>query len=180
MNKIIPGMAAILFAAMLTAVSCGRGDGGADSDTLVSRAVSDSACYNLGMMAGGQLRSELGQYEEYTGKEYDRKDFYEGLKAAVSEPRSEAYMAGLSAGMQVYETIRRMEELGIRIDRGIILDALRDQITGDSVPTQSRIGDYYMKFNATIQRLRKEKAAPVPEIRSEEADTTLTTSEIDQ
>lgn len=157
MKKIIFSAAVALMAgAMLS--SCGKGDAeAAGSDTLASKAVSDSACYSFGMMAGAQISHELQQYQEYTGQGYDRSDFYKGLHSVVAGNHAEAYIAGVSSGLQVIQTIRQMEALGVQVNRDVLLQAMRAMIVSDSVASDIDAMRYYQQFNQIMMGLQKAK-----------------------
>ena len=117
--------------------SCGSGEKSeAAADTLVAKEVSDSVCTAYGTMAGGYIGMELKQYAEQTNEPYDREEFVRGLEAFLNEDRSEAYLAGMSSGMRVRSDLKSMQEMGVQVDRELVMQVMKKYILADSVDTK--------------------------------------------
>lgn len=179
MKKIIY-TAAVAVVAALTVTSCGNGDKeNVANDTLVSKTLSDSICKAYGEMAGGYVGNELSVYARETGTEYNRREFLQGMRAVIGSKQSDAYIAGLSTGLNILQDIRTMEKDGVRIDRATIIAAISRQILADSLDpaatqraaeTYQRImNDIHMDAVAREEARRAESPEAVTNIKSGEA-----------
>lgn len=131
--------------------SCGSGNGNGDgADTLVSKVKSDSICQMYGTMAGAFIGTELQQYAEQSKTAYDKEDFLKGLESVVDGNNADAYMAGMNAGMRIASELKQFEQMGVQVDRAMVLKAVREQIMADSIGATTA-QDAQAKFMPLIQ-----------------------------
>lgn len=135
----------------LTSCGSGNGNGNGDgADTLVDKVKSDSICQMYGTMAGAFIGGELKQYAEQTKAPYDKDDFMNGLESVVNGDKSDAYMAGMNAGMRIASELKQFQEMGVQVDRNMVLKAVREQIMADSIGATTA-QDAQAKFMPLIQ-----------------------------
>ena len=167
MKQTIITAAALAMLALGTA-SCGKGDGAdAAADTTLNTAQSDSLCEAYGTMAGGYIASELKTYAESSGDGYDNAEFMKGIQAVVGQERSEAYLAGIGTGLRVASDIKMMKELGVKVDRDLLIRAIRRQILADSVNMNAV--DVAAGYYQTVMQQQQQKAVERQNARRMEA-----------
>ena len=133
MNKTITTLCTVASLA-LVATSCGNGSkNGADADSIVDRATSDSISLYYGMMAGGFINGELNAYARYEGEEYDHKAFMRGVQAVAGSEHDDAYLAGVATGLRLNQDIKEMTKSGVQLNRNTIMTAMREAVLADSI-----------------------------------------------
>lgn len=153
-------MAACMLAAAATLTSCGKGENGDSTDTLLNKKTSDSICAAYGTMAGGYIGNELNVYSRETGEEYSHEEFLKGIQAVIGQERSEAYLAGLSTGLRVAQDIKGMQTMGVQVNRDEVLKALRAQLLADSIDMKAteNASMQYQQFMQSAQQAVQERA----------------------
>lgn len=133
-KQIFIAAATVIAGAMAT--SCGNGNGDKQAnDTLMSRAYNDSLSVAYGTMAGYYMNSELAQYVNNTGKDYDRQAFYNGLASVLDQEQPDEYLAGVNSALRIMEDIRKMEAVGAKVNRKALLKNINLALMSDSCST---------------------------------------------
>ncbi len=154
---------AIAFVAMGLG-ACGHGDGTAETDTTVSSATVDSITATYGEFMGAYFNQAMANSEKYDDITVDKKEFLKGLRMSLSQEHSLDFIAGVNAGLQISEDLRKYKENGIELKRSEIIRLIDLAVLGDSVSEakidslQRRLFTFQEKLNEKV-RTRDENAA---------------------
>lgn len=142
--------ACAIMAAGLAVASCGNGDKcDAGCDTTVSKAAGDSISEFYGLQVGSLINGELKYYAEHEDDTYDAKEFVKGVQSVLGEKHDPAYIAGVSAALRMSEDLRSLEQLGVQVDRSILMDNLRRTILADSISDEQK-RQYAETYNVLV------------------------------
>lgn len=168
MKKLILGAAIALMAGAVT-TSCGKGEGkGEGSDSIVSVETSDSISRAFGRHFGIQLRKEMIQYAQQSGKSLDSIEFYKGIHSIIAPKHSESYTLGQGAAVNLMSQIMMLEEMGVKVNRAELLNKLRTELLADSAASDSVANQAFIEFNGHMMRLQ-DKARAREEAKQKEA-----------
>lgn len=144
-------------ASLLLLASC---DGGSVTGKDIKEAgvsnTTDSLSYYEGVSAA-YMFEQMAQQDSTLKTDAGRADFIKGLRAAMEmfDGKSEAYIAGLTAGMQVAMTNKNFKnELELDINNSIMLTGLAYALKNDSITKDPQV---MQQFQTLMQRLQEEK-----------------------
>lgn len=147
--KLIKLGACAALAAGIAMTSCGSGDKNeAASDTTISKSASDSISEYYGLTVGSLINGELKYYAEHEDNSYSPDEFMKGVQSVIGEQKDPAYIAGVNAALRMSDDLRALEQMGVKIDRRLLVAKLRSTILADSISEADK-----RTYNETYQRL---------------------------
>lgn len=126
MKKIL--MVCGVAAMMLGISSCNGGSSNAD------KGFSDSLATAVGQFQGYRLASEYQSVPEAQKANLPKAEILRGIKQIImTDTTQQAYISGLSIGMQLYSQLYRYEQAGIPVDRAKLYEAYAAAFNSDSI-----------------------------------------------
>lgn len=160
MKKILT--AATLAAIALTSLSscCGKGsscaDGSCQADTALSKATIDSISMTQGAYIGQAVLSNFPAMarEGIVNKE----DIIKGVQLAFGAGDNRATTLGIQFGLQMLNEIKQLNDMGIDIDRTVMLNNFKKAFLKDSVD-QQEAQQTYTVYQGMVNRVQEERKA---------------------
>ncbi len=132
MKKIV--FASVILAALALGMgSCGKGDVTEETDTTMSSVSVDSMTTAYGELTGAFLGRQIAMSAKYDSIFVEKEDFLNGLHIALSQERSDDFVAGMNAGIQIGEDLKRLKAQGAVLDRATIVRLIDKYVMGDTV-----------------------------------------------
>lgn len=138
MKKIFPvAIAAILAIGAMTSC-CGKGQccgsDSCDADTTLSKELSDSVSIAQGTYIGDAILSNMPQINR--DGDINKQDLLKGIQLIFGADDSKANQIGMQFGIQMLNEIKQMEEMGIKVDRKLMLESFKKAFLQDSIDQQ--------------------------------------------
>ena len=160
----------LLAAALFGMVSCGHGDkSGQETDTTLSAAAVDSMSQCYGEFMGAYFNKSIAMSMKYDSVNVDKKEFLKGLQLVLSDDRSEDFVAGANAGLQILHDLGKFKSNGHELDRKLILRNIVEQVLGDTLSEleltklQRSLAAYSERIEAKKQNADERDAAASPQ-----------------
>lgn len=158
MKKIITSaFVAVLGAAALSSC-CGKGEcatGAFVNDSTVSKATVDSVSIAQGVYIGEAVLSNypmLQQQEPNASKE----DIIKGVQTVFGAANNRGTQIGIQFGLQMLNEMKQLEDMGIPVDRSLMLANFKKAFLQDSV-SQDDAQRAYAVYQGIINRVQAEK-----------------------
>ncbi len=138
---------------------CGKGscaDGACEADTTVSKATVDSISIAQGAYIGQAVLSNypMMQREATVSKE----DIIKGIQLVFGAGESRGTQIGIQFGLQMLNEMKQLEELGINVDRSLMLNNFKKAFLQDSID-QDEAQRAYAFYQGLVNRVQQEKQA---------------------
>lgn len=143
MKKIIYIIAGVAVAAL--ANSCGEQSRDMDAASEEASAIrevnaseladaTDSLSYYLGFNEGSAVTANRSSLPEAMLRNFHNEDYITGVTAVLkSDTTRLGYIDGLTEGMRMLQMVLSLEQSGVKINREILLDAMRANLMADSI-----------------------------------------------
>lgn len=132
MKKIMIGAAALAAIAMASCTEK-KADTTVVADKFeVNAATSDSVNAYFGQFVGTSILGEYSRLDSAMKADQPKADIIKGLQLALGAPSEQGVTVGMQIGMQMLNNIQRMEEMGIKVDRTMILNNFKKAFLADS------------------------------------------------
>lgn len=148
MKKVILGVAAV---AMLAMGACSNKNAGAAGESEVSKEYSDSVSRIYGAMVGGYVLTDFRNFNPEHQNANTRDEMIKGVRMAFSQGDSEGLAMGLQVGMKMLQEIKQLEEMGVPVDRNLVLSNFIDAFNADSVD-MSQLRELSNTFSGAMAR----------------------------
>lgn len=115
----------------------------------------DTLATTLGEFAGNAFKANLQQSPET--KDLENKEIMKGIEAMIdmdTTKNSQSYIYGLRLGSQIYEQLKELEEMGVKLDRKLIINELSKSLNSkDTIDfnDQSKM----MAFQSKMQKMQE-------------------------
>lgn len=131
MKKIIMGVAAV---AMLAMGACSKDKAAGDAgEAAVSKEYTDSISRVYGAMVGGYVLSDFKNFNDEHQNDQTREEMIKGVRMAFSQGESEGMAMGLQVGMKMMQEIKQLEDMGVPVDRNLVLSNFIEAFKADTV-----------------------------------------------
>ncbi len=159
MNKLFTAacVASIALASLSSCCSKGSCDNGqCDSDATVSQAVVDSISKAQGEYIGQAVLSnfQMMQREGSVSKE----DIIKGIQTVFGANDNRGTQIGIQFGLQMLNEMKQLEDLGINIDRSVMLNSFKKAFLQDSI-NQDDAQRAYSVFKGMVDQVQAENKA---------------------
>lgn len=179
MKKLL--MACGVAAMMLGVSSCNGG-----SSSSADKTFSDSLATAVGEFQGYRLASEYESVPEDQKANLPKDEILRGIKQVImTDTTKQAYISGLSIGMQVYSQLYRYEQAGIKVDRAKLYAAYAKAFSVDSINAEDmdKAQELFRQVSEQAQQImmqkyeEKQKAAEEAKKASPEAKENISKGE---
>lgn len=121
---------------------------------------SDTTAVDYGRMTGTFIGNELAQYAEQTGKPYNKEEFIAGVEYILNSQSTEAFLAGMSAGLQMVAELNRFADAGYPLSRPTVIANFKASVAQPLDDSELSVSSSRIqKFAEKMERERNEKAA---------------------
>ena len=150
---------AVALGMALTFGACGHGEKSqAETDTTLSSEAVDSMTQCYGEFMGAYINSNLSAAVKYDSIDVDKKEFLKGLQLVLSNDRSEDFVAGVNAGLQVITDLNRFKTNGAALNRAEVVRLIAQGVLGDTVSEeqmsklQKQLSDHVDQLDSKMRR----------------------------
>lgn len=134
MNKLFTAACAALLALASLSSCCGKGlcaNDQCDADATVSQAVVDSISMAQGAYIGQSVLSNYPMIEREGS--VSKEDIIKGIQTVFGANDNRGTQIGIQFGLQMLNEIKQLEDLGIKVDRTVMLNSFKKAFLQDSI-----------------------------------------------
>ena len=159
MNKLFTVACAASLALASLSSCCGKGGcstDACDADAAVSKATVDSISMAQGTYIGQAVLSNypMMQREGSVSKE----DIIKGIQTVFGADDNRGTQIGIQFGLQMLNEMKQLEDLGIKVDRSVMLNNFKRAFLSDSI-NQDDAQQSYAIYQGMIQKVQAENKA---------------------
>lgn len=160
MKKIITAAFVAAFGAAALTSCCGKGDcakGACDTDSTVSKALIDSVSVAQGAYIGHAVLSNYPMLEQQEPT-VTKEQIIKGVQTVFGAAKDRGTQIGIQFGLQMLNEMKQLEDMGIKVDRSLMLAKFKRAFLQDSID-QEEAQQAYRFYQDLVNRVQAEQRA---------------------
>lgn len=160
MKKIITAACVAVLGAAALSSCCGKGEctkGACDSDTTVAKEVLDSISIAQGAYIGQAVLSNYPMMEQQDPT-MSKEAIIKGIQTVFGSAKDHGTQLGIQFGLQMLNEMKQLEDMGIKVDRSLMLDNFKKAFLQDTVD-QQEAQMAYAYYQGLVNRVQAEQRA---------------------
>lgn len=160
MKKIISAACVVALGVASLTSCCGKGEcttGASDADTTVSKALVDSISVAQGAYIGQAVLSNYPMMEQQDPS-IKKENIIKGIQTVFGAPADRGTQIGIQFGLQMLNEMKQLEDMGIKVDRSLMLANFKKAFLQDSIDQESAQRAYAM-YQGMVNRVQAEQCA---------------------
>lgn len=160
MKKIFSAACVVALGVASLTSCCGKGEcttGACDADTTVSKALVDSISEAQGVYIGQAVLSNYPMMEQQDPS-IKKDNIIKGVQIVFGAPADRGTQIGIQFGLQMLNEMKQLEEMGINVDRSLMLANFKKAFLQDSID-QDAAQRAYALYQGMVNRVQAEKRA---------------------
>ena len=130
------------------------------------KALVDSVAQAYSTLIATTISQNFADYTRHEGKKVDLPAFFTGVRAITEKKHSVDFLAGVNAGLTIYQQIVRLETLGVNVRFDIVLKTIED-IFKNGKADEEQLKVYDTKIQEFVDRVGKQAFAAQEKARAE-------------
>lgn len=159
MKKLLTAACAASLALASLSSCCGKGSCATDAceaDTTVSKATNDSISIAQGAYIGQAVLSNYPMMERQGN--IAKEDIIKGVQLVFGSCKDQGTQIGVQFGLQMLNEMKQLEELGITVDRSLMLNSFKKAFLQDSIDQESA-QRAYAAYQGLVNKVQLESKA---------------------
>ncbi len=157
MKKIFGAAFAATLAVASLSSCCGKGECNAEGcDTAVAKATVDSISIAQGAYIGNAVLSNYPMIERQGN--VSKEEILKGVQLVLGAPDNDGVKIGMQFGVQMLNEMKKLEELGVKVDKSLMLKNFRYAFLQDTI-SQNAAQRAYGYYQGLVEKVQKEQQA---------------------